>query len=70
VAGYIQIQVQKGGQKKDAELMEEAGRVATEAIQSIKTVQSLSIERLFYEKYLEHLFPIYMYGNTINHLIN
>jgi hypothetical protein len=35
-------------------------QVATEAIQSIKTVQSLSIERLFYEKYLEHLLPVYL----------
>ena len=61
-AGYIQIQVQKGGQKKDAELLEDAGRVATEAIQSIKTVQSFSIERLFYEKYMECLLPVYMYG--------
>jgi len=59
-AGYIQIQVQKGGQKKDAELMEDAGRMATEAIHNIKTVQAFTIEGLFYEKYLDLLLPGYV----------
>jgi len=82
-AGFIQVQVQKSGQKKDAAMMEDAGlvrtrvsfrnisvgllkvdiliQVANEAISNIRTVQSLAQERIFCEKYFEHLFPLYMY---------
>ncbi|ODN00081.1 Multidrug resistance protein 1 [Orchesella cincta] len=63
LAGYIQVKVQKGGQKKDAALMEEAGQCANEAIANIRTVQSLGQERIFFEKYLELLFPAYIEGH-------
>ncbi|CAG0888376.1 unnamed protein product [Darwinula stevensoni] len=55
VAGYFQVQVQKGGQKKDAELMSAAGHVATEALSNIRTVQALTREQVFFEKYVDNL---------------
>jgi len=55
IAGYNQLLLQKPGQKKYLQMIEDAGRVATEAIQNIKTVQALSIEPLIYEQYLQHL---------------
>jgi len=61
VSGYNQLLMEKPGQKKYSQMIEEAGRVATEAIQNIKTVQSLSIESLVYGKYLEHLAAINVY---------
>lgn len=55
ISGIWQMKILKGHQKRDAELMSEAGNVASEAIENIRTVQSLTLERAFYEKYIDNL---------------
>nr|XP_042899922.1 uncharacterized protein LOC107456703 [Parasteatoda tepidariorum] len=55
LSGVLQMKTLKGNQKRDAELMADAGNVACEAIENIKTVQSLTLEKTFYERYVEKL---------------
>ncbi|OXA58154.1 Multidrug resistance protein 1 [Folsomia candida] len=59
-SGYVQVQVQKSGQKKDAAMMEDAGRCANEAIANVRTVQSIGLESIFCTKYFELLYPMYI----------
>ncbi|GBL74148.1 Multidrug resistance protein 1 [Araneus ventricosus] len=60
VAGAVQMKTLKGNQKRDAELMSNASEVASEAIENIKTVQSLTLEERFYERYVSNLFKPFM----------
>ncbi|CAL1280382.1 unnamed protein product [Larinioides sclopetarius] len=54
-AGAVQMKTSKGNQKRDAELMSDASAIASEAIENIKTVQSLTLEERFYERYVRNL---------------
>lgn len=60
ISGGIEMRIMKGNQKRDAELMAEAGSVASEALENIRTVQSLTLEPTFYEKYVSHLLIPFM----------
>ncbi|GFQ83988.1 ATP-dependent translocase ABCB1 [Trichonephila clavata] len=60
VAGAVQMKTLKGNQKRDAELMSDASEVACEAIENIKTVQGLTLEERFYERYVSNLFKPFM----------
>lgn len=54
-ASYQQMMILRRNQRRDAELMNEAARVASESISNIRTVQALGKERLFFELYLGYL---------------
>nr|CAD7256374.1 unnamed protein product [Timema shepardi] len=59
-AGYQQMLVIRRNQRRDAELMNEAGRVASESVQNVRTVQALGKELLFCEIYLDSLIAPYL----------
>lgn len=54
-ASYQQMMILRRNQRRDAHLMDSAGRVASESVQSIKTVQALCREKLFLNLYLHYL---------------
>ncbi|XP_035227940.1 ATP-dependent translocase ABCB1-like isoform X2 [Stegodyphus dumicola] len=59
-SGTVQMKILKGNQKRDAELMSDAGEVACEALENIRTVQSLTLEEVFFTRYVSHLLLPYM----------
>ncbi|XP_060869944.1 ATP-dependent translocase ABCB1-like isoform X2 [Metopolophium dirhodum] len=54
-AGYQQQMGLRKNQRRDAKFMDEAGRIATESVQNVRTVQSLGKEEKFVELYHKSL---------------
>lgn len=54
-AAYQQNMILKKNQTRDYRLMDIAGRIATECVQNVRTVQALGNEHLFVNQYLDHL---------------
>ncbi|XP_050546689.1 ATP-dependent translocase ABCB1-like [Daktulosphaira vitifoliae] len=54
-ASYQQQMIQRKHQRRDAKFMDEAGRIASECVQNVRTVQSLGKEKTFSKLYLESL---------------
>uniref|UniRef100_A0A914QN22 ABC transmembrane type-1 domain-containing protein n=1 Tax=Panagrolaimus davidi TaxID=227884 RepID=A0A914QN22_9BILA len=54
-SGYFEMQLRFGKAMRDTELLEEAGKIAGEAVENIRTVQGLNKQFIFNEKYAKHL---------------
>uniref|UniRef100_A0A7E4VKT7 p-glycoprotein n=1 Tax=Panagrellus redivivus TaxID=6233 RepID=A0A7E4VKT7_PANRE len=54
-SGYFEMSMQFGKAMQDSQLLEEAGKVAGEAVENIRTVQGLNKQFIFHEKYVHHL---------------
>ena len=54
-SGYFEMKMQFGKQMRDTELLEEAGKIASEAVDNIRTVQALTRELTFYQTYSDLL---------------
>lgn len=54
-AGYQQQMGLRKHQRRDAKFMDEAGRIATESVQNVRTVQSLGKEKTFINLYRKSL---------------
>ncbi|XP_041479457.1 ATP-dependent translocase ABCB1-like [Lytechinus variegatus] len=54
-AGGLQLRLMQGTQKRDSELLEEAGKIAAEAIENVRTVASLTLEDKMYQGYADML---------------
>ncbi|KAK7093853.1 ATP-dependent translocase ABCB1-like [Littorina saxatilis] len=59
VASAIQVRVMMGNQKADTKQLEVAGKTSSETIDNISTVQSLTREPYFYDKYCQQLLKPY-----------
>ncbi|XP_067658455.1 ATP-dependent translocase ABCB1-like isoform X1 [Haliotis asinina] len=59
LAGAIQMKAVTGNQKRDSELLEDAGKTAAEAVENVRTVQSLTRETHFYERYCSEILKPY-----------
>ncbi|XP_074654241.1 ATP-dependent translocase ABCB1-like [Tubulanus polymorphus] len=55
LAGYAQMRAMGVDQKKDSKLLEEAGEIATESIENVRTVQGLTLEVRMYGYYQDKL---------------
>ncbi|XP_065339675.1 ATP-dependent translocase ABCB1-like isoform X2 [Cloeon dipterum] len=55
MSSYQQTMLLRRHQRRDADLFDQAGRIATESVQNVRTVQSLGKERLFFNKYVKNL---------------
>jgi ABC-type multidrug transport system fused ATPase/permease subunit len=58
-SGYFEMKMHFGKQLRDTELLEEAGKVATEAVENIRTVQGLNKQMIFQVKYSMQLVEPY-----------
>ncbi|KHJ98944.1 ABC transporter transmembrane region [Oesophagostomum dentatum] len=54
-AGYFEMKMQFGKKLRDTELLEEAGKVASQAVEHIRTVQALNRQEQFHFMYCEYL---------------
>uniref|UniRef100_A0A1I8BXK5 ABC-type xenobiotic transporter n=1 Tax=Meloidogyne hapla TaxID=6305 RepID=A0A1I8BXK5_MELHA len=54
-SGYFEMQQQFGKKMRDTKLLEDAGKVASEAVENIRTVQGLNKQSVFHQKYCEQL---------------
>uniref|UniRef100_UPI00358EA8DA ATP-dependent translocase ABCB1-like isoform X2 n=1 Tax=Myxine glutinosa TaxID=7769 RepID=UPI00358EA8DA len=59
VSTFIQFRTLSGHVGKSKDALEEAGKVATEAVANIRTVVSLTREQVFYDLYMSKLSVIY-----------
>ncbi|CAI2306935.1 unnamed protein product [Caenorhabditis sp. 36 PRJEB53466] len=55
LGGYFEMQMRFGKQIRDTQLLEEAGKVASQAVEHIRTVQSLNRQEQFHFTYCEYL---------------
>nr|XP_006825045.1 PREDICTED: multidrug resistance protein 1-like [Saccoglossus kowalevskii] len=62
VGSALQLNILKGFTHKDKEALEEAGKIASEAIENIRTVVSLNREKTFNKLYHDSLYPPYKAG--------
>jgi hypothetical protein len=60
-SGYFEMKMQFGKQLRDTELLEEAGKTAGEAVSNIRTVQALTREMSFFERYRQQLIDPFRY---------
>ncbi|TKR93550.1 hypothetical protein L596_007979 [Steinernema carpocapsae] len=67
-SGYFELQMKFGKQMRDTELLEEAGKVASEAVENIRTVHSLNRQHNFHEKYCDHLHEPYLTNLRAAHI--
>lgn len=68
IAGALQLRIVMGSQKKDNKELEAAGKTASEAIENIRTVQSLTRELDFHTKYSNSLVGPYRTNLKMAHL--
>ncbi|CAD5208160.1 unnamed protein product [Bursaphelenchus xylophilus] len=54
-SGYFELQMKFGKQMRDTELLEEAGKIASEAVENIRTIAGLNKQLVFHYKYTMHL---------------
>ncbi|KAK6016680.1 hypothetical protein OSTOST_17836, partial [Ostertagia ostertagi] len=54
-SGYFEMQMQFGKKMRDTELLEEAGKVASQAVENIRTVHALNRQEQFHFMYCEYL---------------
>ncbi|CCD66689.1 ABC-type xenobiotic transporter [Caenorhabditis elegans] len=55
MGGYFEMQMRFGKQIRDTQLLEEAGKVASQAVEHIRTVHSLNRQEQFHFTYCEYL---------------
>uniref|UniRef100_A0AC34QR34 Uncharacterized protein n=1 Tax=Panagrolaimus sp. JU765 TaxID=591449 RepID=A0AC34QR34_9BILA len=54
-SGYFEMQMRFGKAMRDTESLEDAGKIASEAVENIRTIQGLNKQLIFHEKYVQHL---------------
>ncbi|XP_054768746.2 ATP-dependent translocase ABCB1-like [Lytechinus pictus] len=69
ISGALEMKILQGGHEKDAALIEEAGKIAAEAIENVRTVASLNLEDRMISNYAEQLENPYKQGK-INSQVN
>ncbi|CAL1527237.1 unnamed protein product [Lymnaea stagnalis] len=59
LSGMLNMKLLKRNQQRDSQLLEDAGKTASECVENIRTVQALTREPYFYEQYCEQLLKPY-----------
>ncbi|KJH41541.1 ABC transporter, ATP-binding protein [Dictyocaulus viviparus] len=54
-SGYFEMQMQYGKKMRDSKLLEEAGKIASQAVENIRTVHALNRQEQFHFMYCEYL---------------